>query len=108
MTSAAFRFEADSKPRQIIIDPECVAVVEIEFDPGFQNQTMFEESPYWHGKLQAGRNLSQDLKRTGYTSNAFASQPIGIRDKIAKAMTKSKSLAAESLLCEWSFSETVA
>ena len=106
-----FRFEADSKPRQIIIDPECVAVVEIEFDPGLSvNQTMFEESPYWHGKLQAGRNLvKQDSKQALRTLQThFASQPIGIRDKIAKAMTKSKSLAAESLLCEWSSSETVA
>ena len=105
-----FRFEAAEKPTQIVIDPECVAVVEIEFDPGLSmNQTIFEQSPYWHGKLQAGRNLvKSDSKQALNTlRDHFAAQPVGVRERVAKAMAKSKSIGAQTLLCEWSHQETV-
>ena len=106
-----FRFEAEQKPKQIIIDPECIAVVEIDFDPGLSmNQTIFEQSPYWHGRLQAGRNLvKSDSKQALNTLEThFATQPVGIRARIAQAMAKSKSLGAQTLLCEWLTQETVA
>ena len=56
-----FRLQSASKPQQIVIDPNCIAVTEITFDPGLEmNKRLLNESPYWHGRLRAGKKLGQN------------------------------------------------
>ena len=105
-----FRFESKDAPRQIVLDPNCIAVTEIVFDPGLKmNQVILEDSPFWHGRLIASRNLAKmgsslSLKALG---SHYATQHVGLRAAIATALGKSKHPNAIELLCDWLFTEAV-
>lgn len=106
-----FRLQSCSKPQQIVIDPNCIAVTEITFDPGLEmNKRLLNESPYWHGRLRAGRNLvkmgtSLSLKAI---EDGYETQHVGVRAAIAKALGKCKHPMANQLLTKWLGTEEVA
>ena len=107
----SLRIQSEQKPRQIIIDPYCVAVTEIDFNPGLpMNQYSFEHSPFWHGRLIAGRNLAKADSKLALTtlSEQYEKQHVGIRAHVAKALDKAKNPMVNTLLCKWLNTETVA
>ena len=110
-THHTFRFAAEHPPKQIIIDPHCTAVTQIEFDPGLtMNQRAFEHSPFWHGRLQAGRNLIKSGTKLALKTlkEHFAKQHVGVRSRLASAMSTCKNPKTDNLLRNWLSSEDAA
>jgi aminopeptidase N len=108
---STFRFPAESSPKQIVIDPHCIAVSEIDFDPGLSmNQMGYETSPFWHGRLQSGRNLikSGSTLALRTVDKFYQDQHVGIRERLAQAMSTCKNPKTEQILLGWLSSETEA
>ncbi len=106
-----FRFPCTSKPKQIIIDPNCIAVTEVDFDPSLEmNKTILNDSPYWHGRLIAGRNLAKMGTTLSLQAleEAFDTQHVGVRAAIAKGLGKCKHPKARQLLSKWLETESIA
>jgi len=106
-----FRFASEEAPRQIVLDPNCIAVTEISFDPGLKmNQSILEDSPFWHGRLIAGRNLAKmgSTLSLKVLATQYAKQHVGIRAAIATTLGKCKHPKANELLCEWLSTEAIA
>jgi aminopeptidase N len=97
------RVPLDKPPMQIIVDPECIAVCEIDFDPGQEMAARsFQHSPYLHGRVVAVEAMIKSGRRIAFqvVSQNWKGQFYGIREKIASSLGKSKNPQAQNLLLE--------
>lgn len=103
------RVEINEQPKQIVIDPNCIAVAGIEFDPGLElNKRSLSHSPYLHGRIQAARNLVKAGSNLAMAeiAHVYGDQHYGVREQIVLALAKSKHLKTADMLISWLSTET--
>ena len=103
-----FRIALSEPAAQICIDPNCIAVMTLDFNPGLEmNKTALSTSPYLHGRIQAARNLIKEASHLAIAEiqQHYAEQHHGLREIIAQELGTCKHLKSTDLLTSWLASE---
>jgi aminopeptidase N len=99
-------------PLQVVVDPSCKAVVELEYDPGKEMLARsLQHSPYIYGKIHAAETLVKSGRRSALNivGQALEDEAFwGVRKSIVSALGKSKTPFAEAILISSLESEKMA
>lgn len=100
----SLRISAEEMPKQVIVDPECTAVIAIDFKANHNlNKRALAESPWIHGRIIAAKNLCKkgNTLSLAVISELYSSQYWSTRETIAKELRTAKHPKAAAMLCEW-------
>lgn len=102
-THHALRLSLDSKPLQIVIDPECKVPHALEFDPGAEMlKRTLTDAPWVVARISAAEVLGKSGRRSAIAAieAAYRAESFwGVRVELARVLGAAKTNEAASAIC---------